>query len=73
MTLQAVITTHRLNQTYLASKLNVSRQTFANKMKKGFKNKEELILRDYIVQMGVDCASVEPVSFDETMTNLLKK
>lgn len=43
-------------------------------MKAGFTNKEQLILRDYIVgELGVDCANVEAISFDETMSQILKK
>lgn len=42
-------------------------------MKAGFTTAEQIQLRDYIVELGVDCGSIEAVSFDEAMTNILKK
>lgn len=76
MTVQEIIIKHHLNKAYLASKIQMQRGTFNNKLSANhttqFTPQELIQLRDIIIEMGVDIDTVEAVPFDETMKQVFK-
>lgn len=76
MTVQEIIIKWDLNRAFLASKIDMKRGTFNNKLSPKhstqFTPQELIKLRDILVEMGVDIDGIEAVSFDDTMKEIVK-
>jgi hypothetical protein len=66
----------KLNKGHLASKMDMPKGTFNNKLSQKhptqFKQGEKIKLRDILIEMGNELVNIDPVDFKETVESLLK-
>lgn len=75
MEAQELIRKWKLNKGFLASKMNMLKGTFSNKLSPNhptqFKHGEKIQLRDLLIEMSKELAEINPVDFEKTMQSLI--